>query len=414
MGILNNRNNMFTYFFILGNHPALSSAEIVSWFEARDIAYAVVAAQDDFIVVETEKELPRTLLIELGGTSKYGVVLDSIKEKQCDAPYLATLASDARKANKWYFGFSIYPRNEKWSARMRFVGLQVKRLLKEQGIASRLVTSKGENLSSVVVQKNKLLNGQGCEIVFLRHKDRWLVGKTRAVQPFEDLGARDYGRPGRDSARGILPPKLAHMMINLSKAHPKDAVLDPFCGSGTIVQELLFLGYTKVTGSDISEQAIQDTRRNIVWLGERFSIDSSHVQLYASDVRKLPRLLSHRVKSIITEPYLGPPLRGRESPQRIEDIREELVVLYKEAFDSFAALLEPQGRIVMVWPVFMFSHEQIFLPQEAVVPSGTFLLKNPLPSSLDNVYTLLPRRTLIYGRKGQKVWREVLLFEYAG
>ena len=61
------------------------------------------------------------------------------------------------------------------------------------------------------------------------------------MQDFEQWGARDYGRPSRDAVRGMLPPKLARMMVNLEpwrtvNTHALGSVLwrgdDPIGGGG--------------------------------------------------------------------------------------------------------------------------------------------------------------------------------------
>ena len=118
-------------------------------------------------------------------------------------------------------------------------------------------------LSSVVVEQNKLTTAQGAEIVIVQFDKKLFLGKTIAVQPFKELSFRDYGRPARDDYSGMLPPKLAQIMLNLSGAKPADTILDPFCGSGTILTEAMLMGYQDLVGSDVSSKAIEDTGKNI-------------------------------------------------------------------------------------------------------------------------------------------------------
>ena len=87
------------------------------------------------------------------------------------------------------------------------------------------------------------------------------LAQTEAVQPFEQFSARDFGRPGRDDLSGMLPPKLAIIMINLAQTPLNSILLDPFCGSGTILSEAVLLGYTNLIGTDISEKAIADSKK---------------------------------------------------------------------------------------------------------------------------------------------------------
>jgi len=102
--------------------------------------------------------------------------------------------------------------------------------IKEETGKRFVLPTKASILSSVVVKKQKLT-----EIVI---GDGW-QGKTVAVQDFEDWGKRDYGRPEAEGHIGMLPPKVARMMVNLAQVN---YILDPFCGTGTILMEALTLG----------------------------------------------------------------------------------------------------------------------------------------------------------------------------
>ena len=112
---------------------------------------------------------------------------------------------------------------------------------------------------------------------------------------------------------GMLPPKVAQMLINLSGLTTNHLLLDPFCGSGTILAEAARMGFEHLAGSDISTQAVADTRENIYWLIRTSHLPAPVINLQISDVRKVTEKFSaNSVDGIVTEPYLGPPLRGRE------------------------------------------------------------------------------------------------------
>jgi len=155
---------------------------------------------------------------------------------------------------KVFLGFSVYPQVSAgaYTQKLFKTGLELKKKLKVQGISCRLVTSRETNLSAVVVAHNKLLTAQGREFVILKNNNQFFIGETIDVQPFAELSKRDYGRPQRDSQSGMIPPKLALMMLNLSMAKDTENILDPFCGSGTILQEAVWQGRTNLYGSDIS------------------------------------------------------------------------------------------------------------------------------------------------------------------
>ena len=54
----------------------------------------------------------------------------------------------------------------------------------------------------------------------------------------------------------------------------KGLILDPFCGSGTVLQEALLMGFTQVAGTDLSPKAITDTKENIAWIKEKYNLNA--------------------------------------------------------------------------------------------------------------------------------------------
>src|SRR5690606_25237485 len=99
---------------------------------------------------------------------------------------------------------------------------------------------------------------------------RVIVAESIGAQNITALAARDQGRPKRDAFVGMLPPKLAQMMINMAGPLTADPtqdlvqprILDPFCGTGVILQEAMLLRYGAY-GTDLSEKMIRYSRDNL-------------------------------------------------------------------------------------------------------------------------------------------------------
>jgi 23S rRNA G2445 N2-methylase RlmL len=60
---------------------------------------------------------------------------------------------------------------------------------------------------------------------------------------------------------GALRPTVAAAMVRLA-GDPGDALLDPCCGSGTILREALRAGWSTACGADIDPDAVDSARRN--------------------------------------------------------------------------------------------------------------------------------------------------------
>jgi len=322
---------------------------------------------------------------------------------------------------KTFFGFSFYELAEgisprRFTEKVKGLGMAVKEQLKEAGRSARLVVMKeGNALSSVVVKKNKLLS-QGAEVVIFLTERGIYLGRTERVQEFEEYGFRDFGRPSRDIISGTMPPKLAKMMINLAGIGFDGTLLDPFCGSGTVLGEAGLMGYGNMIGADISAKAIEDTKRNMEWMGKNFQFSITNFQLFNTDIKKLvDKLAPSSVDAIVTEPYLGPPQKSNAGRGEMERVAKDLSKLYLETFRVFKAILKPQARVVVIFPAFHPQGEEwvIYLPILEEIKSLGFSLVNPLPEALksDQEIRMTERGSIIFSRPDQRVLREIFVWE---
>jgi tRNA G10 N-methylase Trm11 len=399
---------MSKHFFILGTNPTLSTAEICALFPGGKISLA----GKEVIILETDKKINSEELIgRMGGTIKIGEVLFSTKSANFDLilknlqPHMVQ-----KETGKYNFGISYYGQK---NINLHNLAMAIKNYWREQNVNSRWVTSKEKVLSSVVVEQNKLV-GKGMEIVIMENGHEFLIGKTEAVQPFKELSFRDFGRPSRDDRSGMIPPKLAQIMINLaSPRHSSqleignwklEILLDPFCGSGTILSEAMLMGLTNLIGSDNSPKAIADTEKNLKWISENFSIINTKTRLFQSTAQSLAqKIKANSIDVVVTEPYLGPQ-RGNVDQQKI---KLELEKLYSEAIQQFSKILKDDGTVVMIWPVFKNPKQDINITPNI----NGFKIISPIPSQIKKRLVITNRDTIIYGRPGQKVWREIVVLK---
>ncbi len=393
---------MRQYFFILGREPELSVTEIWRVAKKFGLTLGFVAVERDFLVVQA-KELDIAWWQErLGGTIKIGEVVGrSVLDKDALQVKLSEIIKPARQI---YFGFSWYSKPPKWD---HALGIELKKQFKEHGKV-RYVVSRDKILSSVVVKKNHLLPPVGYEFVFLPAGDELLIGVTLSVQPFEEFSHRDFDRPSRDAYVGMLPPKLARMMINISGASAD--LLDPFCGSGTILQEAALLGTKDLTGSDSNLDSINRTKENIKWLREKNNNLDFQYNIYHEAIETLPAVAKKTFSTIVSEPFLGKPMTGRESKGEVLAVVRELTLTYTRWLKIISHLLSDNGSIVMVWPAFSFAKELVFLPLDNVLADFKLKRAKVIPDFIPKDW-LSPRGTLLYFRPGQRVAREIIVLE---
>jgi len=89
-------------------------------------------------------------------------------------------------------------------------------------------------------------------------------------------------------------------------------------------------------------------------------------------------------------------------------VARELTSLYEEFLTAAHKILKPSGRLIMVWPILMSENKPMFLPLRL----ANWRLVSPWPASLPWRFKAIShRQTIIYGRAGQKVWREIVILE---
>src|SRR6185503_2497460 len=98
-------------------------------------------------------------------------------------------------------------------------------------------------------------------------------------------------------------------MINLSGNHKAlDYILDPFCGSGTILQEAILLGFRAV-GSDLDQTAIENSEKNLEWFRNRYHVAPNRYKLFRSHAAEISTMIpepNYKIVAVVSEGTLGP------------------------------------------------------------------------------------------------------------
>lgn len=344
------------------------------------------------------------LMSRLGGTIKIAREVAGPTTYNNLPQKLAELLTDTY--GKIVFGLSAHPistplrRND-----LETLGKNVKKLLKDAGKSVRFIPNKELTLSSATVVHNNLVE-KGAEFLLIETSAGFVIARTMAVQDFESFSLRDFGRPAFDSKSGMLPPKLALMMLNLANVPTGATILDPFCGSGTVLMEALLQKYA-VIGSDLSTKAVHDSKQNIAWLQEKFAIANVKCAISEQDVKHLTQKVgAGSVDAVVTEPYLGEPRHGNESATDLQKRTQELADLYSDAFEQFTQILKPGGAVVIALPRFRFKGEWIRLPENLwkKIAALGFVPERLLPTK----FTV--ESFLLYHRPDQHVGREIWKF----
>lgn len=374
---------MSSYCFILGKDPELSVAELYAVYP--DALFTI--QEREFLVMETQEKIDQQAFDRLGGVVKLAKIEREIEREELDEALLEVLLSD-HTSGKLQYGVSVYGMPE---SNLRSILINLKKLLKSAHISSRFANQNFLNLS---IAQRKGLNGP--EIILVKTGDQFMVGRVVATQDIDAYSKRDYEKPFRDMKVGMLPPKLAQILINLTRT--SGVVWDPFCGGGVLVMEGLLMG-RNMLGSDIDEPTLDGAEKNVAWIRREFDLNSK-AQLFLHDATDtVPNI---KFEAIAFEGYLGPPQTKIKSERELKTLFSQLDQLY---FHFFVTLkkVDFQGPVVAALPFFKAM-------QDREIGLGCIGKIEALGFKAES---LLPGKTLTrlrYARKDQLVGREIYRF----
>lgn len=331
---------------------------------------------------------------------------DEIAQAVSEQPFFPTSAPETGKLT---FGVSLEGFRDPLPERIAFfraVAQRLKNLLKERGISSRFIGyqpgDKNLSLASIQVGENGLLE-EGFEIIIAHFEKECILAHTVAVQDYAAYGHRDYERPERRVRSGLLPPKLARMMVNLARTKATTTLFDPFCGSGGILMEALDLGL-KAVGTDLDAEAVKASRENIEWYLKDRPGPPLEWEARQCDARRLLEWVEPlSAEAVATEPYLGPPISHPLREEQAKRLGRELKALYVESLAEIRSACQPGARVVMALPRIAAKGEELKIPILREIELMGYKRPRVLPDGVPG--------PLLYKRPGQCVAREILVLQ---
>lgn len=397
---------MSTYAAFLGNHPRISIAELAATLPGFSFKKMVGSS---IALFATEAEIKQKHLDRLGSIILIAQEVDGVKSL-ADVPAALQRETSAVKG-KVTFSLRAYGVN-----RQHVFGLyrDGKKYLVKQGRSVRYVGNERQSAAAALLHDSGIVDGKhGCEIVLLGDEDKWLwVGRTVAVQNPDAYTKRDMEKPVRDTRVGLLPPKLAQILLNFGewavqseKPKKKLTILDPFCGTGVVPMEALLRGW-QVLASDLSLKAVNGSQKNLDWVRKEYGVLKKDVSstVWKQDASN-PFSLKENPDMIVTETTLGPALSKRPTVKDVTKMRNEADKI-EVAFLRNVATSLPGVPVVATFPVWYVGTGPVFLEKvwtelaeigfEAVLPVGVESETPEHPS-------------LIYRRPDQFVGRQVVI-----
>lgn len=284
-------------------------------------------------------------------------------------------------------------------------GITLKQQLKKHDTSLRLIPNTEPALNTATSHHNKLgLSENKVELLVVQGSDGSIVvAESTGAQNITALAKRDQGRPKRDAFVGMLPPKLAQIITNLAVGprHTDEqlTVLDPFCGTGVILQEAMLLGYNAY-GSDLADKMVEYSQINLEWAQQTLHTRASF-ELAQGDA--MTATWQPPIDVVACESYLGQPFSAPPSPSKLREVRGNCDHIIGLFLRNIGAQLAPGTSLCVAVPAW-----------RAVDSTFTHL---PLTNELDSYgfrrikIAGVSSRELLYYREDQVVARELLVIE---
>ena len=376
---------------IHGRQPGISRAELES-LHGSDAIQPIGPTATGLSIHYGEVNFSR-----LGGTIKLVKVLTVLPATDFGAAVRRMIENipkhiDLIPEGKIQLGLSVYGISTNVRD-LNAAALSIKKVIKNAGRSVRVIPNKELALNSAQVLHNHLTGPTGLELVLIKHGSETFLCQTVHEQDIEAYAARDQARPKRDARVGMLPPKLAQTIINLAQPGDGATVLDPFCGTGVVLQEALIMGFNAY-GTDLDTRMVDYSQSNLEWL----NITSLEQRVEQGDA--LQKVWNQPFTCIAAETYLGRPFSAKPQLEILNEVMRDVDTIHRKFLRNLANQTRPGFRLCIAVPAWK---------------SGDGFKHLKTLDSLEELgYTRLSfvhtsNQDLIYHRENQIVGRELVV-----
>jgi tRNA (guanine10-N2)-dimethyltransferase len=267
------------FLLLSGEHDHLPFSEVHAILEAEGCKHEFVEELDQVLRLEADLNCVEALKRRAAFTRLCGLELVSCESK------MENIVDAVRSANL----DQVLESDESFAVRVRHVrehsqGLSGMTLEKKLGA---LVMGKKTGVRVSLRKPDKMLIG-------ILTNQRFIFGVQLAEVPAKPFVER---RPRKKPFfhPSAMQAKLARCMVNLAEPRAGELVLDPFCGTGTMLIEAALVD-CRAVGLDVQRRMVRGTLRNMTY----FSLEPEGV--IVADAQSMPLT---KVDCVVTDPPYG-------------------------------------------------------------------------------------------------------------
>ncbi len=355
----------------------------------------------DAVVIDIEPE--KIQFTRLGGSVKLTKILNVLDFTEWSKieKYLSEMIPEHLQyvpEGKFKLGISTFGLNVRTDV-INATGLRIKKIIKATGRSVRIVPNKSAELNSAQVLHNQLTSATGWELVCARDGNKTILALTTNEQDIDAYAKRDQSRPKRDARVGMLPPKLAQLIINLTNPALDQRVLDPFCGTGVILQESALMGL-QYYGTDLEPRMVEYSLANLAWLESTHNTKRNLGTIEQGDALK--HSWQKPIGVVACETFLGKPLTSLPPQRMLDQVRAECDRIHEQFLRNIAPQLDSGTRLCLAVPAWKLRNGFLHLKTLDLLDKLGYTRKSFVHAGADQ---------LVYHRPDQIVARELVVLE---
>jgi tRNA (guanine10-N2)-dimethyltransferase len=303
------------FFLLSGEHESLPVSEAKAILEAEGYTYKTIEKLDQVLRLETDINCVEILKRRAALTRLCAQELFT-----CEARMASIIKTvKATKLDQ------VLRENETFVVRVKHVktySSNINGMTLEQKL--------GELILQGTRQTKVKLKNPGKAFIGILTNQRFIFG-----QKLIDIPARPFvlRRPRKRPFfhPSAMQPKLARCMVNLAQPRAGDVLLDPFCGTGTMLIEASLINCQAV-GADVQRRMARGTLKNMA------HFKTKPLGVIIADARNPP---ISKADCVVTDPPYG------TSSTTLKRTREQI---FREVLVAVHGLLKPGRRICIAAP----------------------------------------------------------------
>jgi len=266
------------FFLLSGEHENLPVSELKAILEAEGYTFKIIEKLEQVLRIEADNDCVESLKRRAALTR---ICAQELFSSKGDTDSISKAAS----STQWN---EVIREDQSFVVRVRHVknyASEIDGMILEEKL--------GELILDKVKARVKMRNSDRVFIGILTEKRFFFGLKLAEIQAKPFVERRPRKRPFFHPS--AMQAKLARCMVNLAKPKTGALVLDPFCGTGTMLIEAALVGCRSV-GMDIQRRMARGTVRNLA----HFKIEPEGVVV--ADAQALPLT---KVDCVVTDPPYG-------------------------------------------------------------------------------------------------------------